>query len=110
MSVGERRMTLLRFLKLPETRPASEYVDGKIVKRMSPKFKHSRTQGRLTEKINRWAKPENVGEALPELRCTFAGKSLVFDNAYFRSDRVTYGLDGEVLLLTTVFGWLKRSR
>jgi Uma2 family endonuclease len=97
MSVGERKMTLLQFLKLPETSPAREYVDGRIVQRMSPKFKHSRTQGGLTEAVNRWARPEKPGEAVPELRCTFGGRSLVFDVAYFRSDRIAYGPDGEVL-------------
>jgi Uma2 family endonuclease len=97
MSVGEKTVTLREFLRLPETKPAREYIAGKIVQKMSPKFKHSRTQSRLTETINHWVKAKNVGEALSELRCTFSGRSLVFDIAYFRSDRVAYGPDGFVL-------------
>ena len=36
--------TLEEFLKLPETKPASEYIDGKIYHKPMPKGKHSTLQ------------------------------------------------------------------
>src|SRR5262245_47690280 len=97
MSVGEKTVTLRDFLRLPETKPAREYIAGKIVQKMSPKFKHSRTQRRLVAVIDNWAQSNELGEALPELRCTFSGRSLVLDVAYFRSDRIPYDPDDTVL-------------
>ncbi len=39
--------SLEEFLQLPETKPASEYIDGQIVQKPMPKSRHSRLQGRL---------------------------------------------------------------
>jgi Uma2 family endonuclease len=36
-------ITLEEFLKLPETKPASEYIDGEIIQKPMPKTRHSRT-------------------------------------------------------------------
>jgi Uma2 family endonuclease len=88
---------LVQFLKRPETRPASEYIDGKVVRRVSPKYRHSRLQINFADAVNDFAQPKKIGEAVPELRCTFAGRSYVFDIAYFRADRIAYGPDGELL-------------
>ncbi len=85
------------FLKLPETDPPGEYVDGKVVQKVSPKRRHSQLEAHLVEEINRVARRGRQGEAVPELRCTFAGRSLVFDVAYFRSDRILYGPDDTLL-------------
>jgi len=40
-------ITLEKFLKLPETEPASEYIDGEIIQKPMPKGRHSRLQGKL---------------------------------------------------------------
>ncbi len=37
-------LTLDEFLKLPETKPASEYINGEIIPKPMPKGKHSRLQ------------------------------------------------------------------
>ncbi|MBX6315954.1 MAG: Uma2 family endonuclease, partial [Isosphaeraceae bacterium] len=34
-------LTLEQFLKLPETKPALEYIDGKVVQRVAAKRTHS---------------------------------------------------------------------
>lgn len=37
--------TLQEFLKLPETKPASEYIDGEVIQKPMPKACHLRLQG-----------------------------------------------------------------
>ena len=41
-------ITLAKFLTLPETKPANEYIDGKIIQKQMPKGKHGAIQGELT--------------------------------------------------------------
>jgi Uma2 family endonuclease len=40
-------MTLAEFLLLPETKPASEFIDGHIIPKPMPQGKHSLIQGQL---------------------------------------------------------------
>ncbi len=74
-------ITLTDFLQLPETKPASEYIDGQILQKPMPKADHSGIQGELAATINAALKANKVGRAFPELRCTFAGRSIIPDIA-----------------------------
>jgi Uma2 family endonuclease len=94
MSQVEKAMTLQAFLKLPETEPASEYVDGQVVQKVTPKLRHGLLQGEFYSQIMAVARPIRHGMAAPELRCTFAGRSLVFDVAYFIWSRVHFDETG----------------
>jgi len=76
-------LTLSELLRLPETEPASECVDGRIIRKVSPEGKHTRLEFRRAERLNQAAEPECRGVAFPELRCTFAGRSFVHDVAFF---------------------------
>jgi len=96
MRLRQRVLTLSEFLRLPETEPASEYVDGRIIRKVSPKGKHSRLEFRCAERLNQAAEPERRGVAFPELRCTFAGRSLVHDVAFFTWSRIPRDPSGEV--------------
>lgn len=89
-------ITLEEFLKLPETKPASEYVDGQIIQKPMPQGKHSVIQGDLTPAINTVLKRDRVGRAFPELRCTFGGRSIVPDIAVFTLDRIPRDENGKV--------------
>jgi len=71
--------TLEAFLQRPETKPASEYINGRIIQKPMPKAAHSVIQGELTAAINAALKPEKIARAFPELRCTFEGSSVVPD-------------------------------
>ncbi len=62
---------LAEFLKLPETKPASEYIDGEIIQKPMPKTRHSRLQGKLIGTINEVVEERQIAYAFPELRCTF---------------------------------------
>lgn len=71
-------ITLEQFLALSEIddSPAWEFIFGDVSQKPMPGGKHSRLQSRLGNAIN------GAGgdyEALPELRCTFGGKSMVPD-------------------------------
>ena len=96
MTVAQQTLTLEQFLKLPETKPASEYQDGKITLKPMPKGKHSVLQSEWTANIDRHAKNRRLGRAFPELRCTFAGRSIVPDVAYVAWDRIPRESSGVV--------------
>jgi Uma2 family endonuclease len=80
--------TLESFLQLPETKPASEYIDGEISQKPMPQGAHSVIQGDLVTVVNAVVKPPKVGWAFPELRCTFGGRAIVPDVTVFRYDRI----------------------
>ena len=89
-------ITLEEFLKLPETKPASEYNAGEIVQKPMPKGRHSRLQGKLCTVINQVAEEQQIAYAFPELRCTFAARSIVPDLAVFQWSHIPFTPDGEV--------------
>ena len=89
-------LTLKQFLASPETKPASEYIDGKIIQKPMPQGEHSTLQGDLVSVANAALKPEKIGRAYPELRCTFGGRSVVPDVAVFRWERIPRRPDGRV--------------
>jgi Uma2 family endonuclease len=91
-----RFLTLEEFLKLPETKPASEYINGQIVTKPMPQGKHSIIQGELVTAINAIAKPQKIALAFPELRCTFGGRSIVPDVAVFAWERIPVDERGDV--------------
>ena len=64
-------LTLEEFLKLPETKPASEYINGQIIQKPMPKGRHSRLQGKLCTVINQ-LEDKKIAYAFPELRCTLS--------------------------------------
>lgn len=89
-------LTLEEFLQLPETKPASEYIEGQIIQKPMPQGKHSSIQGELVPAINAVIKRQRVGRAFPELRCTFGDRSIVPDIAVFEGSRIPRDQNGEV--------------
>ena len=99
MSIAEQdTLTLDEFLELPETKPAIEFWDGQVRQKPMPLTKHSAIQGGLTVTMTVAAesKKPRTGRALPELRCTFAGRSVVPDLAYVRRERLPLEPDGQL--------------
>jgi Uma2 family endonuclease len=96
MSVSQKNLTLEEFLKLPETEPASEYHGGRITQKPMPQGKHSVLQLRWIAWINGHVEPTRRGLAFPELRCTFAGRSLVPDVAFVAAARIPRDADDSV--------------
>jgi Uma2 family endonuclease len=82
-------LTLEKFLQLPETKPAREYIDGKIIQKPMPQGKHSTIQTEESAAINVILKPKGIAKAFTELRCTFGGRSIVPDISVFTRTYVT---------------------
>jgi Uma2 family endonuclease len=95
-STSTKPITLEEFLQLPETKPASEYIEGAIIQKPMPKGKHSQLQLRLCNRINDAAQGRKIAYALPELRCSFSNRSIVPDIAVFRWARIPFDVDGEI--------------
>ena len=91
-----KTLTLAEFLQLPETKPASEYMDGQIIQKPMPQGKHSVIQGELVPAINGVVKSKRIARAFPELRCTFGGRSTVPDIAVFLWSRIPRDQNGAV--------------
>lgn len=95
-TAASKSIGLEEFIKLPETKPASEYIDGEIIQKPMPKGRHSRLQGKLCAVINQVAEEQKIAYAFPELRCTFGSRSIVPDVAIFQWDSIAFTADGEV--------------
>ena len=92
-----QRLTLAEFLALPDEEPALELEpDGVVVRKVSPKGRHSRLQLVLCERINQFAEPRRMAMAFPELRVVFGGAAYVPDASVFGWDRIPRTDDGEI--------------
>ncbi len=96
MTTVAKPITLDEFLQLPETEPASEYIDGQVNQKPMPQGEHSRFQGKLVTTINEVAEPQKIALALPELRCTFGGATIIPDVAVFRWERIPRTESGRI--------------
>lgn len=91
-----KAFTLNEFLKLPETEPASEYINGQIIQKPMPQGEHSAIQTELASAINSVVKPPKSARAFSELRCTFGDRSIVPDVSVFLWNRIPRKDDGGV--------------
>jgi Uma2 family endonuclease len=89
-------LTLEEFLRLPETKPASEFIDGRIYQKPMPQGKHSRLQFKFCDAVNQIAETPQIALAFPELRCTFGGRSLVPDATVLVWERIPFEANGEI--------------
>lgn len=88
--------TLEEFLALPETKPASEYIDGKVIQKPMPKGRHSILQSELVATVNSTLRKRGIATGFTELRCTFGGRSIVPDVAVFENARIPRADNGEI--------------
>ncbi|MGG6296599.1 Uma2 family endonuclease [Leptolyngbya sp. AN02str] len=96
VQIPSKPLTLAEFLELPETKPASEYIDGHIIQKPMPQGKHSAIQGELVPAINSIVKPKRIARAFPELRCTFGDRSIVPDVVVFVWERIPRDENGAI--------------
>lgn len=89
-------ITLDKFLKLPETKPASEYINGQIIQKPMPQGKHSAIQTEFSTTINSILKPRRIARAFSELRFTFGGRSTVPDVSVLTWTRIPCDQNGEI--------------
>jgi Uma2 family endonuclease len=89
-------ITLGEFLELPETNPASEFINGQISQKPMPQGEHSLLQGTLCQNINQVTQPKQIALAFPELRCVFGGAAIVPDLSVFRWGRIPRQPSGRI--------------
>jgi Uma2 family endonuclease len=89
-------MSLEEFLALPETKPASEYIDGKIYQKPMGQGEHSILQTRFSATINQVAEPQKLALAFTELCCTFGGGAVVPDIAVLEWSRIPRKANGRI--------------
>ena len=64
-------LTLEQFLALPETEPASEYIDGEVVQKTMPTWGHGVIQRLLSFVLTVYLRTHPAGDAGSEIRCIF---------------------------------------
>ena len=88
-------MTLKEFLALPETKPASEYDCGEVLRKPMPDPAHALLQIFLASLMLQATVRARLGRAATELRCTFGPRgrkrSFVPDIVYVSSERLPTG-------------------
>ncbi|MEG4285446.1 Uma2 family endonuclease [Microcoleus sp. A006_D1] len=90
------KVALEEFLKLPETEPASDFIDEEVIQKTMPQGEHSRLQAKFCAVINQIVETPKIAYAFPELRCTFGGASIVPDVAVFRWERIPIQSSGRI--------------
>jgi Uma2 family endonuclease len=96
IQVISKPLTLDEFLQLPETEPASEYINGQIIQKPMPQGKHSSIQTEFSTTVNIALKLPRIARAFSELRCTFGERSIVPDVSVFIWSRIARDENGEV--------------
>lgn len=66
MSPIVKKLSLQEFLDSLESGDRCEFVNGEIVPKVSPKYKHSSLQLRLLLSLNQWCESFKCGRVLPE--------------------------------------------
>lgn len=85
------------FLRHPriDVRPYLEYLGDRVERKVSPRARHSVITKELVACLDAFARGRGLGEAYPELRCTFAGRSIVPDVVFLLRDHQPLNAEGE---------------
>lgn len=102
MQTLEKKLTLAEFLALPETKPASEYIEGEIIEKPMPQAKHSRIQLKLGMLIENIASKDKIASAFIELRCTFNERCLVPNLSVLKWANIPLDNEGELINKITI--------
>jgi Uma2 family endonuclease len=93
--VASKNSALDQFLRLPEFKPALEFIGGRVIQKMSPTLPHSVIQGELLSVLNGFARPKKLGSAYPELRAVFGGAAQVPDVSFYLTGRLPKFVRGQ---------------
>jgi Uma2 family endonuclease len=92
IATSTKLLALNKFLAMPETKPAREYIAGKVSQKPMPQGKHSLTRTKLITTISQL----QGMIVFPELRCTFGDSSIVPDISVFQQAKVPTDEQGEI--------------
>ena len=92
------QISLEEFLRMPgiEEPPGLEYIDGHIERNMLSQFNHVLIQTKLGSILDRFSEAESLGESFTELRCTFAGRSILPDGSFLVNERIPLDESAEI--------------
>jgi Uma2 family endonuclease len=91
-----RQITLEEFLALPDTKPASEYINGEIIQKPMPQGQHSIIQIELGIEINQALRRKGIATAFSKLRCSFGSRAIVPDLTVFEDARIPSNENGDI--------------
>jgi Uma2 family endonuclease len=91
-----QNLTLEEFLRSPriDEKPYQEYINGRIEVKVAAQKRHCVIQSKLSQALDRVAEPKRLGQAFPELRCTFAGRSIVPDVVFLLDENIETNPNG----------------
>jgi Uma2 family endonuclease len=90
-------LTLKQFLRLPEAKPAFEYIDGLVIQRTACGLRRGVILTALGSALHHFLRPRGLGSPYLRLRCTFGGRSIVPDIAYIARGRIPRDENGELV-------------
>jgi Uma2 family endonuclease len=95
----DKMVSLQEFLRMPEIdeHPYLEYVDGRIEAKVSPQLQHGVLTAFLITDLLLNARPRKRGLAVPELRCTFAGRSIIPDVVFLLDEHIETDENGKLI-------------
>jgi Uma2 family endonuclease len=85
----------MREIVLPPAKPALEWINGRILQKMSPRRRHALAQGRFFAALDVWAQVRGCGMVGTEWECRIAPpdeirRPLVPDVAYMSYERIPF--------------------
>ncbi len=66
MSRAVRKLSLAEFLEMPASCDRTELINGEMIPKVSPKYKHAKVQGRLFRFLDNWCEQRQCGRVLTE--------------------------------------------
>jgi Uma2 family endonuclease len=95
----DKMVTLEEFLRMPEIdeHPYLEYIDGRIEAKVSPQLQHGVLTTFLLNHLLEYARPQRRGLPVPELRCTFAGRSIIPDVVFLLDAHIETDKNGKLI-------------
>ena len=98
MAIVQTGLTLDEFLRLPEEKPALEYLDGVVTQKMAPNFWHGELQAELAFLFKLFLRQFPVARVYTEVRTNRTGRSsLVPDLSVYVLDRLPTRPDGKIV-------------
>jgi Uma2 family endonuclease len=89
MAIVQTGLTLKEFLTWPEEKPALEFVDGVVTRKMSPVGPHGKLQFMMAKWLDRASGEGEIAEVYTELRTNWTDRaSLVPDVSVYLVERV----------------------
>jgi len=89
-------LTLEDFLKLPEFKPPLEYIEGRVIQKVSPNRPHGVLQSVFGAHLLNFVMTQKIGMIYSDTRCSFGGISYIPDLSFIARGRIPRDRQGEL--------------